>query len=294
MKLTRYTNAAEFLNRARAPLEKEEAANNLIVGIANRVAESPDYYKHPAYLATVDEGDRFVAAAVRTPPHNVIIYSVRTSELEPLRLILEDALAFAALNSPDTPAGRLPGVVAHSDTALAFSELWAQRTGKPYMLGMSQRIYELRQVTPPEAVPGHLRQARTDDIAFLAEWIQGFNADAFLPAMSRPDAQALAELRVDTGDLFLWEHEGRAVSMAQKTRPTTHGITVSLVYTPREHRKHGYASACVAALSQQLLGAGWQFCTLYTDLANPTSNSIYQRIGYRPVCDSSEYHFVND
>ena len=82
--------------------------------------------------------------------------------------------------------------------------------------------------------------------------------------------------------------------MAGQGPHSSHGITVNLVYTPPELRGRGYASACVAALSQQLLDAGWEFCTLYTDLANPTSNSIYQRIGYRPVCDSNEYHFAQD
>ena len=118
----------------------------------------------------------------------------------------------------------------------------------------------------------------------------GFNFDAKLSG-SAVEARELAERRINSGDLFIWEDEGRPVSMAAKNRPSSHGITVSLVYTPRDLRNRGYASACVAALSQQLLDAGWEFCTLYTDLANPTSNSIYQRIGYQPVCDSNEYDF---
>ena len=128
----------------------------------------------------------------------------------------------------------------------------------------------------------------------LAQWVHNFNVEASLAPMDLAEARGLAERRVDAGDLFVWEDGGRPLSMAIKSRPTSHGITVSLVYTPPELRNHGYASACVAALSQQLLDAGWEFCTLYTDLANPTSNSIYQRIGYRPVCDSNEYHFVDD
>jgi predicted GNAT family acetyltransferase len=159
---------------------------------------------------------------------------------------------------------------------------------------MTQRIYELRQVFPPEGVPGYLRQARVDDIELLTDWVLGFNVDASLLPMELAEARGLAERRVEAGDIFIWENEVRPVSMAAKSRPTSHGITISLVYTPRALRNHGYASSCVAALSQQLLDAGWEFCTLYTDLANPTSNGIYQRIGYRPVCDSSEYHFDND
>ena len=157
---------------------------------------------------------------------------------------------------------------------------------------MSQRIYELRTVFPPKDTPGRLRSARDDEIDLLADWVGQFNVDCHLPALSVDAARDLAARYLANGNLFLWEVDGRPVSMAGRGRHSTHGITVNLVYTPAGLRGRGYASACVAALSQQLLDAGWEFCTLYTDLANPTSNSIYQRIGYRPVCDSNEYDFT--
>jgi hypothetical protein len=91
--------------------------------------------------------------------------------------------------------------------------------------------------------------------------------------------------------LALWEVDGSPVSMAGYTGPTPHGIRVSYVYTPAEHRRKGYASACVAALSQQLLDRGFDFCFLFTDLHNPTSNHIYQQIGYQPVVDVDSYRF---
>jgi hypothetical protein len=69
-------------------------------------------------------------------------------------------------------------------------------------------------------------------------------------------------------------------------------VTVSAVYTPREQRQHGYASALVARLSQHLLDMGYEFVTLFTDLENPTSNAIYQKIGYHPVIDFRSYKFI--
>jgi predicted GNAT family acetyltransferase len=69
-------------------------------------------------------------------------------------------------------------------------------------------------------------------------------------------------------------------------------MAISLVYTPPDLRQRGYATACVASLSQMLLDEGWQFCTLFTDLANPTSNSIYRKIGYKPVGDFHDYLFI--
>lgn len=304
MKLTRYDSAMDFLKRARAPLEVEEAANSLIVGIASRVAEHPEQVRFPAYFATVeseaslvhrtaasaDEGERVVAAAVRTPPFRAIVHSSLGGDPAPLRLILDDLLDVTAGFPPDSPLGHIPGVIARSAVSLAFAQLWKDRTGKPFTPGVSQRIYELRQVTPPTVVPGHLRPARDDEIDLLADWIYHFSVDARVPS-DAVEARVVAERRIDSGDVFVWEDDGRPVSVAGKSRPSSHGITVNLVYTPPELRNRGYASACVATLSQQLLDAGWEFCTLYTDLANPTSNSIYQRIGYRPVCDSNEYDF---
>ena len=81
------------------------------------------------------------------------------------------------------------------------------------------------------------------------------------------------------------------VAMAGLERETARGIAISWVYTPAHLRRHGYATACVAALTQRMLDNGKSFCCLYTDLANPTSNSIYQKIGYRPVCDVQDWIF---
>jgi predicted GNAT family acetyltransferase len=72
---------------------------------------------------------------------------------------------------------------------------------------------------------------------------------------------------------------------------TPSGIRIGPVYTPPELRGRGYASALVAELTRRLIAGGRQFCFLFTDLANPTSNSIYQRVGYRPVTDVNLWVF---
>ena len=292
MKLTRYQGAAEFLQHARGPLEEQEAANNLIVGIPARVVELPGVFGlHQIYLATVNDGDKLVAAAVRTPPHPLILYSARGADEEPLRLIVDDLQAFMAGEDPTIPAAQLSGVNAHADTARAFAGLWTARTGQPHELAMNMRIYELREVTPPQNARGSLRQARQDELDLLTEWVFWFNVDCHLPEIDKAKARETALRHLDGGSMFLWDVDGAAVAMAARGRNSSHGVTIGMVYTPPELRGRGYASACVAALSQQLLDAGWEFCDLYTDLANPTSNSIYQRIGYRPVCDANVYHF---
>ena len=100
-----------------------------------------------------------------------------------------------------------------------------------------------------------------------------------------------AEKRVIDGKTFFWVVDGHPVCMAAHARPTANGMTVNAVFTPKEHRGKGYASALVARVSEVALMSGKKFCVLYTDLDNPTSNSIYQKVGYQPVCDSVNYRF---
>jgi predicted GNAT family acetyltransferase len=91
----------------------------------------------------------------------------------------------------------------------------------------------------------------------------------------------------------LWE-DGGLVSMACKNRPTRKGISVGMVYTPPEARRRGHATACVGELSRQLLQTGREFCVLFADILNPTSNSIYQIIGYRSLGNFAEYEFLEN
>ena len=122
--------------------------------------------------------------------------------------------------------------------------------------------------------PGYLRPAGAADAELVVRWALAFTSGCGL--RDRPEQVAEgARRRVAIGDIFLWD-DGRPVSMAARTRPTRHGISVGHVYTPPELRGRGYATACVAGLSQHLLDSGYGFWTLFTDLANPTSNHIYQ------------------
>jgi predicted GNAT family acetyltransferase len=128
----------------------------------------------------------------------------------------------------------------------------------------------------------------------ILEWIKAFNRDALDEEIEDERAERTFNRHVASTDatgIYVWEEAGEVVSIAAGTRPTPNGISIGLVYTPPEKRRKGYASACVAALSQRLLDSGYTFCSLYTDLANPTSNHIYQEIGYRPLCDADDYVF---
>jgi predicted GNAT family acetyltransferase len=152
---------------------------------------------------------------------------------------------------------------------------------------MKQRVFEIREVRPlPWPVPGKLRLADEMDLRTVGPWVAAFNAEAHVTVSAGPDAVARERIREER--LFVWD-DGQLVSMAAQGSQTPSGAGINLVYTPPTFRRRGYASACVAALSSHLLATGHAYCCLFTDLANPTANTIYQRIGYRPVCEMSDF-----
>jgi predicted GNAT family acetyltransferase len=158
---------------------------------------------------------------------------------------------------------------------------------------MAQRIFQLTRVRPPAEVPGRLRRGEARDRARIGEWVAAFTREAMGPhtPVDAPDAVAERWLSSPARGLYFWEVEGQVVSMAGTSGPTPNGLRIGAVYTPPEQRRRGYASALVAALSQRILDGGRRFAFLFTDAANPTSNHIYQAIGYEYVCDADEYYF---
>jgi GNAT superfamily N-acetyltransferase len=141
-------------------------------------------------------------------------------------------------------------------------------------------LHRLRRVVPPEDVPGHPRLAEPADTPQAFEWVKDFQADVH--DEQPPLTMSYMEARIADGGLWLWEHDGRPLSMAAWTKPIHGVVRINLVYTPPEARGHGYASALVAAVSQIILDQG-HIPILYTDLANPTSNKIYAAVGFEKL-----------
>lgn len=280
MNLRAYPTAGEFLAVAEVPLLREEVKNSLILGISEQVSQGRQYGEDPPYFLSVHDRGSLIAAAIRTPPYNLILYC------EEDRLEALDLVAAHLMNAGEN----LPGAHGTVHVVSAFSEVWARRTGVEAHVEMAQRVYCLTEVTPPLDVSGAMRWAEEGDVGTLAKWFAAFCEEA-VPSDPPDDAEKNVRRFIGTGSLGVWQTNG-IVSMAGSSRGSKNGATVSAVYTPPEHRGNGYASACVAALSQVLLDRGNAFCTLYADLANPTSNKIYQRVGYRPVDDFAMYKFT--
>jgi len=280
MNLTTYPNASGFLAAATARLMQDEAKNNLILGVAGQVRDGRSYGDDPPTFLTVDVDGEIVAAAIRTPPYPLILHCE-----EDHRKVLEVLADHLLTTDP-----RLPGVNGEAGIATAFAELWTRRACTRAEIAMRLRVYCLREVERPVGVPGRMRLALEEDVDLLAEWMAGFHAEA-VPGDPPSDPREVVLRFMASGTLVVWDHD-RPVSLAGSSRGSENGATLSAVYTPPEQRGNGYASACVAALSQRLLDEGNAFCTLYADLANPTSNKSYQRVGFCPVADCAMYTFT--
>ncbi len=280
MQLTRHENAGDFLARAGDFLAAREAEHNLILGISSRLQREPRIYGQPAYLATVEDGGHVVGATMRTPPHNLILSEIDDEAAIPL--VLEDAREVF---------GTLPGVVGPKAPAGRFADLWEEATGAQGRLEIEQRCFRADHADAPENVSGDMRDYESRDRVVAVEWMDAFVAEA-LHGPEPDSSEEFVDRRSQDpdGGLVLWD-DGEAVSMAGFGGRTPNGIRVGPVYTPPELRGRGYASALTAALTQRLLDEGRRFCFLFTDLANPTSNNIYQRIGYRPVIDVDLWRF---
>ena len=281
MELNRHENAADFLARAGDFLAAREAEHNLILGLGSRLQREPLLYGEPAYLTTVEDGGQVVGVTMRTPPHNLILSEIDDENAIPL--LLEDARGVF---------GTLPGVVGPKAPAAEFAELWQEATGADARVEIEQRCFRAEQVRPPVNVAGAMRGYEPRDREVAVRWMDAF-VDEALHGPEPESAEVFVDRRSEDPDagLVLWENDGETVSMAGFGGPTPNGIRIGPVYTPPELRGRGYASALTAALTQRLLDDGRRFCFLFTDLANPTSNSIYQRIGYRAVSDVDLWRF---
>jgi predicted GNAT family acetyltransferase len=284
MQLTHLADAAAFMQRAGAFLEAHEAEHCLLLGIAATLIQRPDPARLPPYLAVVEDAGAVVAVAEQTPPFNVVLSLTDTPTA--LALIAEDLLARGEA---------VPGVLGPAAVSAAFVRHWRALTGQLARHTLAERIYRLARVNPITGVPGQMRRIVEGDRALIRDWIVAFDQEA-LGNNEHGNADELNRtidryLTSPITGLYVWEDDDAVVAMAGHSGPTPHGMRIGPVYTPPERRGRGYASALVAALSQMLLDTGRQFCFLFTDLSNPTSNHIYQAIGYEPVCDVDVYTF---
>jgi predicted GNAT family acetyltransferase len=186
----------------------------------------------------------------------------------------------------------LPSVSADLSTATAFAQAWQRHTGATPTLRVRLHLYRLGTLTPPEPTPaGRGRFVGEQDHEQLMRWCREFAADA--GEVVSIDAASWAGTRFAEKRYTFWEiPDGTPVSMAGVNPMVAGQVRVDPVYTPARLRGRGYAAAVTVEVTRAALEAGATDVLLFTDPANPTSNALYQRIGYLPITDWAAYDFA--
>jgi predicted GNAT family acetyltransferase len=262
-------------------LLQAEAECCVQIGLIRRMAAevylpiSPDELDRPL-LWTIQEGSKIELVAMQTLKRSMLVSSASQAAMA----CLADGLA-----SRQWPGNSLIGVSPSIDELTArYSEV----SRRHRRLAVSLRVFQLDRVVRPNPVGGAMRNCRSQNREILARFVAGFESDTGQTSLE--DAQSRADRLIADQRGFIWV-DAQPVAMAAYSGETPNGIRVNWVYTLPEFRGKGYASNLVANLSQHLLDGGRKYCFLFTDQANPTSNSIYQKLGYRPVSDSERWEF---
>lgn len=284
--IVQHDHAEELLALSGAFLEKRESENNLPLGLTHTLAGDRHYYgDEPSLLLSILENGGPVGAAVRTPPHRIVLSRFDTEI---------DAAVDRLIRHLQSRKVQLPGVVGPEVEAQCFSSQWIRTfPGGSAILQRRLRVFEARNVVDAPLAPGRLRLAGMEDHNLMAKWIAEFSREAGGVESEPGKAERNAERYIAERNLYIWDHEG-PVSIARQSRAMKNGTNVTLVYTPPALRNRGYATSCVYQLTKKLLAGRYKFCNLRTDLANPTSNHIYPKVGYVPLCDSLEFDFLSE
>ncbi|RKL68486.1 hypothetical protein CR203_00045 [Salipaludibacillus neizhouensis] len=285
MKFFRQYSAVTMLKEVENFLVDNEAEHNLPLGILKQLAKSERKSGQTSQLKDFlmvigkEDDSKPNIVLVRTPQRNLIICGHKS------------AVHDAAIWTYKEEGLAIPGVIGCSDLVTDFSEKWKELTSCNVVKVMQQKIYQLASLRDFKRTKGKLCYANEDDIALIMSWTEDFERDT-LGMTEHKDLEKNVLDEIEHNRVFLWKNENcTPVSMAKRARELENGVVVNFVYTPDEYQGQGYATSCVAALSERLLQEGFQFCSLNTDAENPTSNSIYMKIGYEFVGDAIEYRF---
>ena len=272
----------EAFGRVALPyLAKRETANNLQLSVLDHVMTGR--YGDAILLAAEDEHGDLAALLMRTPPFPLLVADGCHPRAR------ERLLAWLLEHDP-----ALPGMVGPLGPTRAAVAWWREQGGQAMRLALHEGVYRLRRLRPATRAPGRMRTAELRDRALVLPWLRAFEEEAFGHVRSDPAESWASFHSGGVRRLCLWEDAGgRVVSLAARSGRTPTGVRIGPVYTPPPLRGRGFAEALIAALSQRELDEGARQCFLYTDLANRTSNALYERVGYERVGEAGEFLVVS-
>ena len=276
MRVTRYRDARAFLAAAGGFLGEAEPENNLLLGIVGTLQRPP---AQPALLLTIGDHERPHLAAVTTPLEKLIL-----SAGNPLAIpFLVQQLA--------TKGVALPGATGLTDLAGSFARAWASATGAQVEPQLEMTLLTLRAVDYSASPHGEVRPATAGDLSWLEDWIRAESAEIFEDPADRKRSETRTRAMLGQGRIMLLIEDERPVSLAGFTEVGRGGVRIGPVFTPRDLRRRGHASALVAALAQRFFDADKTWCALFADVKNPESNRIYRRLGFRSYCSYRDFSF---
>lgn len=281
MKLLELTNVEAFAARTNDFLMSREAEHCVQLGIVSALREDkPGHRGHtveqPLLWAVEDDAGGVCAVAMQSVVDRILISRGPVAAMHRIARRLHE-IAWSGV--------QINGVVPSIESCV---NEFTQRSGRAARRFMQVRIHQLDRVTPPRPAPGRMRPVTESDRDLLIRWTLAF-ARSVGDDVPDEEGPRMADTLITDQRGWLWELNNQPVAMAAHSGWTPNGVRVNYVYTPEANRGNGYASNLVAQISQHHLNTGRKFLFLHTDLANPTSNSIYQKIGYRAVADSERW-----
>jgi hypothetical protein len=274
MEVRVHTSADEFRRIAEPLYRGDPVANTIELTLLAGAVLPAD-----TFLMSIWDDGTAVGAVLQTPSYPLACNGIPPSSMNPVVEELVDL-------RPDLVAVR-----GTRSSAIAFADAWHAKTGRDTAIGTEERLYRLGTLNAPAGVAGSPRGAGDGDHDLLARWVQHFFEDAF--GQTR---DGVGEEFVDGSDreghrFVLWDVDGTPVSMAMLRVPAAGVSRIGPVFTPRDQRANGYGAAVTAAAAQLAHTSGTPDVVLFADLANPTSNGVYQRIGFEGVDDSVRIDF---
>jgi predicted GNAT family acetyltransferase len=265
MRVVTFDDAASFLSATTDFRGRHPTLTSIIGSVATSVTEGRSYSRE--YWYVVEENEQVVGCAMRTVPWPLAVSPMPTAAAHALAAVIEAA-------DPD-----LPGITGPREVAEAIAEA----IGRPGHIDMTEFVRVLHQYRPPAAVDGRAREALPSDLELLVGWHVQFAADVGLPLRDNENLAEQFAALIRERRVQLWDVAGRAVAMGGHASlvPTPAGIVARIgpIYTPQPLRGRGYGTAITAALVEHLQSRS-DLIMLFTDSANPTSNGIYERIGF--------------
>ena len=274
MRVHMLSDVAQFAPRARPLIAADPLSTSILAGMLARAVDGTHRVRDAVWILVVED-ERLIGVAMHTPPNHPFVPRL------PAGAAAAIAEHLLRVRRPFT------GVVGEMHAVKEFADTWAAHTGGSSSVVMSMRMYRLGVLQGPTDVPGSARCAAPADLDVVANWFARFHAES-APDSPSDDHVQMARRRVDRQDVWLWTDAGRPVSLAVGSAPAAGVSRIAPVYTPPEFRRRGYGAAITARATQACLDSGAEDVVLYTDLANPASNSIYQKIGYRPDHDAEQ------